>query len=135
MKISSLAPETLASIKHLTDKIGDIDLPDPTGWYVMVLQYVRPDKIGSLIMPEKAKQEDVYQGRVGVVLAVGPDAYADKNRFMSGPWCKPGDCVLWPPVEAAAARLSYGEGVTIAFLNDDRVLATGMDPVRATTNG
>jgi len=36
--------------------------------------------------------------------------------------------VVWPALESASQRQRYG-GVLVAFLPDDRVLATGVDPV------
>lgn len=135
MKVNDLPADVLARVKHIVADIGDVDMPEPCGWFVLVLQYVRPQQsAGGILYADKTLQEDIYQGRTGVVLAVGPDAYSGE-RFTSGPWVKPGDLVLWPPVEAAAARFAYGHGVTLALLNDDRVLAKGIDPLRATTSG
>jgi co-chaperonin GroES (HSP10) len=133
LKLSDLPAATLEKASHLVAKIGDAELPDPTGWHVLILQYVREERSkGGIIFADKTLKEDVYQGRCGVVLAVGPAAYSDKAKFGLEPWCKPGDWVMWPPVEAAAARTAYGEGITLAFIADDRVLATGVDPVIAT---
>ena len=137
MKITelSLSAEALAKASHLVDKLAGIELPAPTGWHVLVLQYVREDRSkGGIIFADKTKQEDVYQGRVGLVLAVGPDAYRG-DRFPGGAWCKAGDWIMWPAVEAAARRFAYGEGITLALVTDDSVLATGLDPFRATTSG
>jgi hypothetical protein len=134
LKVNDLPADVLEKVKHIVAEMGDVELPEPCGWFVLVLQYVRPAKVGNLFMPNQTRQEDIYQGRTGVVLAVGPDAYTGE-RFTSGAWVKPGDLVLWPPVEAAAARFSYGRDVTLALLNDDRVLAKNVDPFRATTSG
>lgn len=135
MKLSDLPADTLEQVKHIVADLGDVELPNPTGWHLLVLQYVRPKKsAGGIIFADQTKQEDVYQGRTGVVLAIGPDAYKGE-KFTSGAWCEVGDLVLWPPVEAAAARFSYGKDVTLAILADDRVLATGIDPFRAVTSG
>ena len=135
MKISDLQAAALEKAKHIVDHLGDVELPVPTGWHILVLQYVRPQTSkGGILFADQTKREDVYQGRVGLVLAMGPDAYRG-DKFASGPWCKPGDWIMWPAVEAAARRFNYGEGTTLALVTDDSVLATGLDPFRAVTSG
>jgi hypothetical protein len=132
MKVSDLDPAALAKCAHLLDGVRDIEIPAPTGWHVLVLQYIRPEKVGSIFLADQTRKEDEYQGRVGLVLALGPDAYADTVKFPNGPWCQVGDWVLWPPMESAATRFRYGKAV-LALINDDRVLMRGVDPVQATT--
>ena len=134
MKITDLPAESLEPVKHIVASLGDVELPNPTGWHVLVMQYVRPEKVGSLFMSDQTKQEDKYQGRYGIVLALGPEAYADKQKFGEA-WCKPGDWIAWPAIEGAARRFSYGKDVVLALVNDDSVLATGIDPLRAVTSG
>lgn len=135
MKISDLPAEVLAPVHHLLGEIEGVDLPTPRGWHVLALQYVRGEASkGGILFSDQTKKEDVYQGRVGLVLALGEDAYKG-DKFSSGPWCKPGDWIIWPPVEAAAARFAYGKDVTLVLLADDRVLATDIDPLRSVSKG
>lgn len=120
---------------HLIAKLRGKRLPRPTGWHILVLQYVRDDTMKSssrpnaitLITPETMKREDQYQGRCGVVLAVGPEAYADKTKFVGGPWCRVGDWVSWRNMESAASRMTYAD-VVIARLADDTIMDVGIDP-------
>ena len=129
-----LTPETRVMASHLLEKLEGVPLPTPTGWHVLVLQWVRPDVIKSssssnafqLYVSETVQKEDQYQGRCGLVLAVGADAYKDP-KFLGGPWCKPGDWVSWRNMESAASRLTYN-GVVIARLADDTIVDTGIDP-------
>lgn len=137
MKLESvpLDAATEAAFAHLLDPLRGIEIPDPTGYYVLVLQYIRPESRktaggGTLYLPEVALKEDVYQGRCGLVLAVGPDAYLDP-KFISGRWCDPGDVVVWPPLENASTRLKYGQSV-LALIADDKIILTGADPALAT---
>lgn len=132
MRIEDIPQVARERAPHLIEHLAGLELPEPTGWHVLVLQYVRPEKVGSLFLAEQTRREDEYQGRVGLVLALGPDAYADGAKFQNGAWCKPGDWIVWPPMEQAATRFRYGKAV-LALLNDDRVLLTGVDPVMATT--
>lgn len=125
-------PNRLAAA-HLLDGIDAGSVPAPTGYHVMVLQYRRPEKTGGgIIIPAQAHREDDYQGVVGYVLALGPDAYND-SKFTSGPWVKPGDWVAWPRLKATAVRFavrsSDGRGsVVFCVLDDDAFVATGVDP-------
>jgi hypothetical protein len=137
VKLSDLPAEVLAPISHL---LGDrdpasIEFPAPTGWFVLVLQYVRPDAKtlpggGKLYFADQTKKEDEFQGRVGVVLALGPDAYKDPGKYPAGPWVTPGDWVMWPALESAAQRQRYG-GFVIAVLPDDRIVARNVDPLQS----
>jgi hypothetical protein len=136
MRLSDLPAETLAKFSHLLEgKPADLQFPDPTGYHVMVLQYVRPEAktlAGGqrLYFADKTRTEDEFQGRVGLVLALGPDAYRDPSKYPSGPWVRPGDTVIWPTLETAAQRQRY-HGLVIAFLPDDRVVGVGVDPALA----
>lgn len=106
-------------------------LPRPAGYYVLAVQYVRPDtttlKSGFVLHNAGVTQkEDKFQGRSGLVIALGPDAYAG-DKFKSGPWCKVGDWIAWPSMENAAARMEYNK-VVITTIPDDRVVLVGVDP-------
>lgn len=120
--------------RHLFESMEGMKLPVPTGWHVLVLQYIRPEKVGSIIMAEQTRREDEYQGRVGLVLRMGPEAFTDVGKFPGGPWCKPGVWVTWPRLEASSTRMKYGK-VVLALMNDESILMTGVDPVLATQGG
>ena len=117
---------------HLLDGIDPSVVPAPTGYHVLVLQYRRPEKTGSIILPAQAHKEDDYQGVVGYVLALGPDAYQG-GKFTSGAWVKPGDWVAWPRLKATAVRFAVKaangrDSVVLAVLDDDAFVAVGVDP-------
>lgn len=138
MKLADLPAETLAVIAHLlrsADNTAGIDpdltLPEPTGYHVLCLQYVRPESITTaggmkLILAAQTRKEDEFQGRLGVVLALGPDAYQDTGKYPSGPWVKPGDIVAWPALENASGRYAFGSG-TLCVVPDDRLTLRGCD--------
>jgi hypothetical protein len=137
MKLSDLPAEALAPIAHLIGgrDPASIEFPAPTGHFVLVLQYVRADAKTlpggqKIYYSDVTKKEDEFQGRVGVVLALGPDAYVDTARYPLGAWVQPGDWVMWPALENAAARSRYA-GFIICVLPDDRLVARAVDPVLA----
>jgi len=136
-RLRDLAPKDGERFAHLiksdlnpSGADPDALLPQPTGWHVLVMQYIRPEGTrtrGGIILAAQTLKEDEYQGRVGLVLALGPDAYADRTRYLNGQWVRPGEWIMWPKLSEHVARISFGP-VTLAVLPDERVLLTGVDP-------
>lgn len=60
----------------ILENIGDLEGIKLIGNSVLVGIYVRPEKTaGGLYITDTTRQEDEYQGKVGLVLKVGPRAY------------------------------------------------------------
>ena len=71
--------------KDLLKKIGDIKDIEIYNNQILVAVYIRPEKtIGGIIIPDENRNEDKTQGKVGLVLKKGPDAFNDE----SGQWFK-----------------------------------------------
>ena len=71
-------------------------VPKATGWRIVVLPHKGIEKTkGGLLLTDKAIEEQQLTTNVGLILNMGPDAYADKNKFPNGPWCKEGDWVVF----------------------------------------
>ena len=101
-------------------------LPVPTGWRILVLPHRGKGKTkGGVILSDKTVEETQIATNVGLVLAIGPDAYNDKDRFPNGPWCKEKDWVIF--ARYAGSRLNI-EGGELRILNDDEILGTTDDP-------
>ena len=101
-------------------------LPKPTGWRLLVLPHRGQGKTkGGVILSDKTVEETQIATNVGLVLAIGPDAYNDKERFPNGPWCKKNDWVIF--ARYAGSRLNI-EGGELRILNDDEILGTTDDP-------
>jgi co-chaperonin GroES (HSP10) len=100
-------------------------LPQPTGWRLLILPHRGKNKIGSVYVPEEYIAAQSLATVVAYVLAVGPDAYADKNKYPGGPWCKRGDWVTIGRYAGARFRIEGGE---VRIINDDEVIATIADP-------
>lgn len=144
-KLRDLPPEVLRQISHLLRNPGsnsgdgidpDAELPEPTGWNVLCLQYVRGDTMQTpggmtLHLPNQTRKEDQYQGRCGIVVALGQDAYKDEAKYPRGPWVQFGDIVAWPALENASGRYSFAGG-TLAVVPDDRLTLKGVDLARMT---
>ena len=84
---------------------------------------------GAVVTLSGTRQESLDKLRVatncGYVLKMGPLAYADREKFTTGPWCKKGDWVIF--ARYAGSRLPI-EGGEVRLLNDDEVLGTIKDP-------
>jgi co-chaperonin GroES (HSP10) len=101
-------------------------LPKPTGWRLLVLPHRGQGKTkGGVLLSDKTVEETQIATNVGLVLAMGPDAYNDKERFPNGAWCKKNDWVIF--ARYAGSRLNI-EGGELRILNDDEILGTTDDP-------
>ena len=105
---------------------GASKLPKPTGWRLLVLPHRGQGKTkGGVLLSDKTVEDAQVATNVGLVLAVGPDAYNDIERFPNGPWCKKDDWVIF--ARYAGSRLNI-EGGELRILNDDEILGTTDDP-------
>ena len=101
-------------------------LPIPTGWRILVLPHRGQGKTkGGVLLSDKTVEETQIATNVGLVLAIGPDAYNDKERFPNGPWCKEKDWVIF--ARYAGSRLNI-QGGELRILNDDEILGITDDP-------
>lgn len=62
-------------IKNIMGDLSDFEVEANL---VLVAIYIRPEKTkGGIIRPDANVEEDIYQGKVGLVLKKGPIAYAE----------------------------------------------------------
>jgi hypothetical protein len=113
---------------HKNDEEKATQLPKPAGYKILCA------------IPEQEKE---YEGDIGIIKAdetlrydellttvlfvvdLGPDCYADKVKFPTGPWCQKGDFVLTRP-NAGSRLLIHGREFRI--INDDSVEGVVEDP-------
>lgn len=101
-------------------------MPKPTGWRLLVLPYRGAGMTkGGVFLAEDYVERQSLATVVAYVLAVGPEAYSDKSKFPSGPWCKKGDWIMLGRYAGARFRIEGGE---VRILNDDEIIATISDP-------
>ena len=97
-------------------------LPRPTGWRMLVLPFKMKEKTkGGLVLAETTLEKQQVASQVGLVMAMGPDCYKDKERYPDGPWCKEKDWVMFARYAGSRIKIDGGE---MRLLNDDEVLAT-----------
>ena len=101
-------------------------LPNPSGWRLLVLPFTPKDKTkGGILIAQETLDKLRIATNCGYVLKMGPLCYADKEKFETGPWCKKGDWVIF--ARYAGSRLPR-DGGEVRLLNDDEVLGTIKDP-------
>jgi chaperonin GroES len=115
----------LVGVKKSEDKSEtkqEAKLPKPTGWRLLVLPFKMKEKTkGGVILAEDTLERQQVASQVGLVLAMGPQCYKDKERYPEGPWCKVNDWVMFARYAGSRVKIEGGE---IRMLNDDEVLAT-----------
>jgi co-chaperonin GroES (HSP10) len=102
-------------------------LPTPTGYKLLC---VVPDIADTFDNSDIVKADAYMKGEehgttVMFVLRVGPDAYKDKTKFPSGPWCKAGDFIIVRTYSGTRVKIF---GKEFRILNDDQVDAVVDDP-------
>lgn len=104
-------------------------LPDPKRFMMLcVVPEAMEEYADSEAGIVKSSQSMMYEEVLTPVLFVvklGPDAYADKTRFPSGPSCKEGDFVIVRPNSGTRLKI---HGREFRIINDDSVEAVVEDP-------
>ena len=100
-------------------------LPAPTGYHVLIELRPSEEKKGSIIIPDKTRERESTASILGRIVAMGPDSYKDASKFPTGPWCKPGDWVMFRSY--SGARFKVGD-IEYRITNDDTVEAVVADP-------
>ena len=101
-------------------------LPEPKGYRILcAVPQVEEEYDGGIIKAEDTKKTEEQTTVVLFVIKMGDLAYADKDRFPTGPWCKEGDFVLTRPYSGTRVVI---HGREFRIINDDTVEAVVQDP-------
>ena len=81
----------------LMDAVGDLSNFDIFHNQILIAVYVRANKTaGGIILTDNTLKEDEYQGKVGLVVKVGPTAFVDSEEGdFYGQSVSPGDWVVF----------------------------------------
>ena len=112
---------------ELTEEEFEAQLPKPVGYRVLVaLPSVEETFDGSdLIKATTTKHHEYIMSIIGLVVDIGDQCYADKERFPTGPWCKTGDYVMF---RANTGTRFTVDGLEYRLMNDDSIEAVVADP-------
>lgn len=101
-------------------------LPVPKGYRILIaLPEVQEKTAGGIIRPDDLRKKEETASIVGLVLEMGPDCYADRDRFPSGSYCKPGDYVIFRSYSGTRFKIKNRE---YRLINDDTVEGVVADP-------
>lgn len=116
--------------KWIQEILG-IKVNRPSGHQLLVKIYGKVDserivslKNSGIIIPETFSQRDAFSSRVGLVLAMGPEAY-NPTRFPYGPYCRVGDYVYFARTDASLCTINE---IDCALVFDDRVKTPVSEP-------
>lgn len=113
-------------ITAVTDEELEAQLPKPVGYRLLIALPQIEEKFESgIIKADRTLYEEKILSIVGVVLDMGDQAYADKDRYPTGPWCKVGDYVMFRANTGTRFRVN---GVEYRLMNDDSIEAVVDDP-------
>ena len=101
-------------------------LPQPKGYKILIGVPEISDKTeGGVFMPDGLKAAEETASIIGFVMELGPDAYADKDKFPHGEYCKKGDFVIFRSYSGTRFKI---HGKEFRLINDDTVEAVVEDP-------
>lgn len=135
-RLDKLATSLAASGE--TSAVSDaLHIPDVVGFYMLVALPENTGKRGSVFMPDDVAEAERAATVVGAIIAQGDDCYKGvypngAPRYPSGPWCKPGDHVVFSRYTGHRIRVG---GVEMRILADDQILAVLTDKARTEVTG
>lgn len=101
-------------------------LPVPATYHILcALPEIEDAYASGIVKSGQTMHFEEVMSPVLFVVAMGPDAYADKTRFPSGPSCQVGDFILVRPNTGTRVKI---HGQEMRLINDDSVEATVQDP-------
>ena len=131
---SSLAT---AEVPEAEEKVAEIkidesaarkasQMPRPKGYKILIALPEPDEKTdGGIIKARETMHNEEVGSIVGFVLDMGPDAYSNKDRFPTGPFCKKGD---WIVMRSYTGTRFTVHGKEFRLINDDSVEAVVEDP-------
>jgi len=102
-------------------------VPDPATYHILCMLPKAEEEFSEtgILKSATAMYHEELLSPVLFVAKMGPDAFADKARFPSGPSCKVGDFVLVRPNTGTRMKI---HGTEWRLINDDSVQAVVQDP-------
>lgn len=113
--------------------VGDISGFEPFHNLILVGTHVRPEKTkGGIIRPDRNLAEDRFQGKVGLVLKVGPVAFLDNaTAQFGGMTVEEGDWVVYRASDGYEMFFvddNGRDGTPCRLLEDVHIKARVVDP-------
>jgi co-chaperonin GroES (HSP10) len=105
----------------------EASIPKPVGYRLLIALPNVEETFGDsgIVKATKTVKEEYILSTIGLVLDVGEQAYSDPDRFPNGPWCKPGDYVMFRANTGTRFKIGDQE---YRLMNDDSVEAVVPNP-------
>lgn len=102
-------------------------VPKPVGYKLLCAIPKAPDEFenSTIVKADIVKKNEEIGTVTLYVVAMGPEAYADKEKFPNGPWCKEGDFIITRTYAGTRIKI---RGQEFRLINDDMVEAVVEDP-------
>ena len=124
LKLTPKGPVSYLPTGEAAEKASQI--PKPATYHILcILPEADAAYDSGILKADKVVQYEELLSPVLFVVALGPDAYADKEKFPSGPSCKEGDFVIVRPNSGTRMKI---HGREFRIILDDSVQGTVRDP-------
>jgi co-chaperonin GroES (HSP10) len=102
-------------------------IPKPVGYHILIAMPEVVETFGAsgLLKTTQTLHHESILSMIGLVLDIGDQAYGDKDRFTTGPWCKVGDYIMMRMNSGTRFKVGAQE---FRLINDDSVEAVVEDP-------
>jgi co-chaperonin GroES (HSP10) len=110
--------------EEILSRVGDLSGIDVFGNDILCATYMRPSKTKSgIILADQTKGEDIWQGKVFLVLKIGPTAFVDDsgNKFRDiseGDWVVARNSDGWQVTLSPIAASSSRDAVACRVISD-----------------
>ena len=108
-------------------EIGNLDHIEVFNNQVLCAVYIRPEKTKSgIILPGQTRDEDKIQGKVGLVVKMGPQAFVDPdNQWFDGVKIENDEWVFFRPSDGWSVTIN---GVLCRILDDTNIRGRVQNP-------
>jgi len=119
--------------EEILKQIGDLSDFEVFHNKVLLAIYIRPETTkGGIIITNKIRDEDKWQGKVGLIIKMGPDAFIDeKGKWFKGMNMKLHDWTVSRPSDGWSLTLNNretGEDILCRLIDDNNILARPPHP-------
>lgn len=94
---------------------------------LIVMPKLKEKSAGGIEIPKDLLDKEKLAACIAYVAKAGPEAYADKRKFPSGPWCKEGEWIVLKSYSGTRIKSTIN-GLELRIINDDSVEAVIEDP-------
>ena len=128
--LATVVPETDEKVEEIQINESNArkasQMPKPKGYKILIALPEPDEKTdGGIIKARQTLYNEEVGSIVGFVLEMGSDAYANLDRFPTGPFCKKGD---WVVMRSYSGTRFLVHGKEFRLINDDSVEAVVEDP-------